>query len=200
MAAVRGGRGLRPARSASVMGQRRTWSLWEEAEWLPSSSRFIFPACWELEGGWGGCWFQWNTMDQTSWKINRQSQRATLCHRLYCTMVRVIHSITCARVCKRARTHKLTHTHHLVTLWLCRHCPPICKHTSQMKAQLHIRVGAPLTSWPNVMDCSLLRLKWDMPGLWCLTLTTSSPLRISAGTMWGGVGSAAWDCEVKWRD
>lgn len=102
------------------------------------------------DGGWmGGLLVFMVSMEHDGSNILENKQAVAESHTLSLALlhaVRLIHSITCARVCRHAHSHKLTHTHHLVTLWWCRHCPPNSKQTSQMKAQLHIRVGAPLTS------------------------------------------------------
>lgn len=79
----------------------------EEVVGFSCFSRFIFLHV----GGWRGAGFagfKLNMMDQTSWKINTQSQRRTLCHSLHCALSNSVHQL-----CTCARTHTHTHDHTL---------------------------------------------------------------------------------------
>lgn len=98
VAAVKGGRGSNRARSALTWvngeceGPGRKWKAF-----------LVFQGLFFYVLGDGGALvfrFQLNMMDQTSWKINTQSQRPTLCHSLYCISSNSLH-----HVCKNTHTH-----------------------------------------------------------------------------------------------
>lgn len=165
VAAVKGGRGSRPVRSD--MGQWRMWRPWRKwKDFLVFQGLFFYMLG---EGEVLVCRFQLNVMDQTSWKINTHTDAHFV---ILFIAHRVIHSISCARVQEHLHTHTHAHmnthlintaAHHAVTLQLPWHCL-YSKQTSQMKAQVHVRVSSTLMSWPKVMDCSLLQLRWVLPG------------------------------------